>query len=715
MTESLSPIDAIWLLLATVLVIAMQAGFTCLESGLVRAKNSINVALKNLVDFCISGALFWAFGFAIMFGAVTGELVGESALFLSAPGAPSVLLFFLFQMALCGVATTIVSGAVAERMRFHAYVLITAITAAVIYPVFGLWAWGGGWLDRLGFVDVAGATVVHSVGGWVALAAVLLIGPRLGRFSGGGRAPDGHYPPIAVLGVFLLWIGWFGFNGGSIGTFDETVPLILLNTNVAAALGGGAAVFIGFLGTGRWNLFYLVNGVIAGLVSIAAACTVVTPAAAAAIGGLGGAIAVISGWWLERLRIDDPVGAIPAHLCAGIWGTLAVALFGDPALWGSGHDRFTQLGVQLVGVLAAGAYCFGVGYVLLRLAASWLPLRVTREVEKVGLNVGEHGASTDTLRLLTEMQEQRSKRDFSDPVNIEPETEAGQFAAQYNMVLAQMNAERAVREQAMRELHESKAIAEEASRTKTRFLANVSHELRTPLNAIVGFTELLQRETHGPLGNPRYLDYISDIARSGQHLARLIEELLDWARLDSGQQELKQDTVDVGEAIDEVLRLMHEEASQKQVRLERVDEIPSIALRADPRALRQILLSLVDNAIKFTPDGGSVEVRARIESGGDYAITVADTGCGIAEADLQRVMEPFAQVDGASRVKPDGVGLGLPLSRSLMDLHQGTLVIESEVGRGTAVTVGFPRSRTVQPEPSHGLGPAALQGTAMGD
>ncbi len=715
MTESLSPIDAIWLLLATVLVIAMQAGFTCLESGLVRAKNSINVALKNLVDFCISGALFWAFGFAIMFGAATAELLGESAVFLSATGAPAVLLFFLFQMALCGVATTIVSGAVAERMRFHAYVLITAITAALIYPVFGFWSWGGGWLDRLGFIDVAGATVVHSVGGWVALAAVMLIGPRLGRFSNGGRAPDGHYPPIAVLGVFLLWIGWFGFTGGSVGRFDETVPLILLNTTIAAALGGGVGVFIGFLGTGRWNLFCLMNGVIAGLVSIAAACTVVTPSAAAAIGGLGGAICVVSGWWLERLRIDDPVGAIPAHLCAGIWGTLAVAMFGDPSLWGSGHDRLTQLGVQLVGVLTAGAYCFGVGYVLLRAAGSWLPLRVTPEVEKVGLNVGEHGASTDTLRLLTEMQEQRSKRDFSDPVDVEPETEAGQFAAQYNMVLAQMNAERAVREQAMRELHKSKAIAEEASRTKTRFLANVSHELRTPLNAIVGFTELLQRETHGPLGNPRYQDYISDIARSGQHLARLIEELLDWARLDSGQQELKQNLVDVAEAIDEVMRLMDDEASHKRVSLERDDAVPSVALHADPRALRQILLSLVDNAIKFTSAGGSVKVRAGIEANGQYAITVSDTGCGIAEADLQRVMEPFAQVDGVSKVKPDGVGLGLPLSRSLMDLHQGTLLIESEVGRGTAVTVRFPKIRAVMPEEPHQFRPATLQGTAVGD
>ena len=437
-------IDILWVVICAGLVFTMQAGFLCLESGLTRSKNNINVAIKNLTDFGISSALYWAFGFALMFGATQAGWIGSSH-FLTGIGQGGGWLaaFFLFEMMFCGTCVTIVSGAVAERMRFGAYLMVAAIVSSLIYPVFGHWAWGGayeglpGWLRARGFVDFAGSSVVHSVAGWVALAALLIIGPRAGRFPPGGppRRIHGANLPMAMLGGLILWFGWLGFNGGSTLAMNEQVARILTNTTLAAGAGMVTALFIGWWWFGYADPFFPLNGTLAGLVAITANAFVVDAAAAVFIGAIGAVFMLGAHDLLERLRVDDAVGAIPAHLAAGMWGTAAVALFGDPRLLATGLDRWGQLQVQVLGIAVCGLFAFGVTYVLLSVINRVFPLRVTPEQEQIGLNISEHRASTELVDLFRALESQAMSGDLSLRVPVEPFTEIGQIAARYNQVM----------------------------------------------------------------------------------------------------------------------------------------------------------------------------------------------------------------------------------------------------------------------------------------
>jgi len=441
--------DVIWLILCAILVSTMQAGFCSLESGLVRAKNSINVAIKNLVDFCIACFLFSLFGFNLMFGDSIGGLIGTH-LPETSTWTPYHYAYFLFQLTFCGTATTIVSGAVAERMSFLGYFIAASIVSSLIYPVTGHWVWGGqvfatelGWLRELQFQDFAGSTVVHSVGGWMALAAILIIGPRLGRFKPKPRMIEGHNLPTAVLGVFLLWFGWFGFNGGGALTFNEEVPKILVNTAQGGAAGGLTALLTTWLINKRPQVPLIMNGVIGGLVSVTAGCLLMEPLAATAVGGIGGIACTFSARFLNYYKIDDPIGVIPAHLVCGVWGTLAVALFTDPNLWATQYNILQKFGVQLLGVTVVGVYAFTMSYGLLWLVNRFYPLRVTPEQEQIGLNISEHGASTATQDLIASMNVHSLDGDFTQPVRVEPETDVAPIAHHYNRVLEKMNRSKA--------------------------------------------------------------------------------------------------------------------------------------------------------------------------------------------------------------------------------------------------------------------------------
>ncbi len=451
--------DLLWMLVCGFLVVLMQAGFTCLESGMVRAKNSINVAIKNLVDFCISVILFALFGYALMFGPSWNGLVGTDGFLLDTATTPYDKTFFFFEAAFCGTATTIVSGAVAERMRFSGYVITAVILSGLIYPVIGHWAWAyapdgtpGGWLAQAGFIDFAGSTVVHSVGGWVALAAIILIGPRRGRFGNLSRPIEGHSLPMAALGVFLLWFGWFGFNGGSTLALNDKVPLIIINTTLAGAAGGLVGMGLSWAVWGRPGADRVMNGTIAGLVAITAGCHLVSPLSALAIGAIGGAVALHGATLLERLKIDDAIGAVPVHLFAGIWGTLAVAVFTPAADLPRGLGHWQHFLIQLQGVLAIGAYSFLLSFGLLYMIKQAMRLRVLPREEVMGLNFAEHGATTSLLDLITQMDLQRTSGDFSRQVRVEPETEAEQIGTFYNAVLDKFNLETNRRHMAMKKL-----------------------------------------------------------------------------------------------------------------------------------------------------------------------------------------------------------------------------------------------------------------------
>ena len=446
----MTPLDSLWLLICSGLVLLMQAGFMCLESGLTRSKNSINVAIKNLADFGVSLALFWTIGFGVMFAYGTGDFTWRVAL----RDNSALAVFFLFQAMFCGTATTIISGAAAERLKFSAYLLVATLTSGLIYPLFGRWAWRGlvdvtgvaataGWLESLGFQDFAGSTVVHSIGAWVGLATILVVGARHGRFQ--KRAPgtsasppqkiQGSNMPFSVLGTLLLWFGWLGFNGGSALALTDQVPLILVNTVMA---GVSEMLMAGGLTLARHKLIEvepLMNGALAGLVAITAAANCVDTPLAVVIGATGAAIAQwVSQVLLER-NIDDAVDAVAVHGGAGAWGTLCVGLFGDLDILATGLSRGEQCLVQLLGVAVAAGWAFGVAWVALTFLNRVLPLRISAEAEEMGLNVSEHRATTETYELFQVMDRQAKNHDLSLRVPVNPFTEVGHIAGRYNQVM----------------------------------------------------------------------------------------------------------------------------------------------------------------------------------------------------------------------------------------------------------------------------------------
>ncbi|MEM1343908.1 MAG: ammonium transporter [Pseudomonadota bacterium] len=439
-------LDQVWLLVCAALILLMQPGFMCVEAGLTRAKNNIGVAIKNIADFSISILSFWLVGYGLMFGTSAAGWVGTSDFAFDRLPESGAYVHFIFQAMFCGTAATILSGAVAERCRFSSYLAMTAVSAVLIYPVFGHWAWAvdgdgkpAGWLGALGFHDFAGSGVVHAVGGGVALAAIMVLGPREGRFPATGppRRFNGSNLPLAMLGVFLLWFGWFGFNGGSAGGINDAVPGLLLNTFVAAAAGTLIGLGLTWVREGKPSVFYAMNGSLGGLVAVTAGCDVVGVPAAALIGAVGGMIAHQGDRLLERLKIDDAVGAVPVHLFAGLWGLIAAALFGEygPA---EGMGMLARLGAQAAGIVALLAYAVALPYALFRLLDTVFPLRVSAHVEDIGVNVGEHGANTDLNELFDVMQRQARDRDLSMRAPQSPFTEIGQIGLFYNSVIFEL-------------------------------------------------------------------------------------------------------------------------------------------------------------------------------------------------------------------------------------------------------------------------------------
>jgi Amt family ammonium transporter len=392
-------INVVWTCIAAFLVFFMQAGFAMVETGFTRAKNAVNILMKNLMDFSIGTLAFFMVGFGLMFGATNG-LFGTTLFFLNGvePGTDWNWTFLIFQTVFAATAATIVSGAMAERTKFTGYLIYSFFITLLIYPIFGSWAWGGlldggGWLENLGFLDFAGSTVVHSIGGWLALAGAIILGPRVGKYGPDGkpRAILGHNIPIAALGVFILWFGWFGFNPGSTTTGDGSIGYIAVTTNLSAAAGAIAAMCVSWLILKKPDASMALNGALAGLVSITAPCDAVSPMAAIFIGLVGGCLVVASVLFIDRvLKIDDPVGAVSVHGVCGAWGTLSVGLFNlEAGLFNGGGLKL--LGVQALGAAAAFAWAFGLGLVLFYAISKTAGLRVSSEEELKGLDIGEHG------------------------------------------------------------------------------------------------------------------------------------------------------------------------------------------------------------------------------------------------------------------------------------------------------------------------------------
>lgn len=399
--------DMIWTIVAGALVFFMQAGFAMVESGFTRAKNAGNIMMKNLLDFCLGGLAYWAIGFGLMFG-VSNGFTGFSNFFASFDNSTLDgqwgYTFWFFQMVFAATAATIVSGAMAERTKFSAYMVYSFVISLFIYPVAGHWMWGnllnadnaktGAWLANRGFIDFAGSTVVHSVGGWAALAGAIVVGPRIGKFLPDGRVKPipGHNLTMAALGVFILFIGWFGFNPGSTTAANGLEARIAVNTLLAGCLGCLTALATSWLKFGKPDIGMTFNGVLAGLVAITAPCATITPLGSVLVGALAGVLVVFAVLFFDRIKIDDPVGAISVHGVCGSFGTLCSALFHENLFTGKEFDLGGQLVTQLMGIGVTFAWTFPLCFVLFKAISMTMGLRVSAEEEVEGLDLTEHGA-----------------------------------------------------------------------------------------------------------------------------------------------------------------------------------------------------------------------------------------------------------------------------------------------------------------------------------
>jgi Amt family ammonium transporter len=394
-------INFVWIVTAAALVFFMQAGFCMVELGFTRAKNAINICMKNFLDFSVGSLVFLFVGFALMFGSSVSGWFGSGPFWLSStPGDSPLWVFWFFQLVFAGTAATILSGAMAERTKFVGYLVFTIIMTGLIYPILGHWAWGSfaggfgyggqpGWLEAMGFADFAGSTVVHGIGGAAALAGILVIGPRVGRFRADG-SPNlitGHNMPLATLGTFILWFGWYGFNAGSTLLGDAGIGRVAVNTTLSPAAGALAAMFTMWILQGRPDLGMTLNGGLGGLVGITANCNLVEPASAVVIGLVSGLIATFGAVLLERLKVDDAVGAVPVHLFCGWWGTLCVALFNE-----AGFSP-KQLGVQALGTVAITVSCFIVAYISFQIIDKVMGLRASEDEQDLGLDFTEHSGA----------------------------------------------------------------------------------------------------------------------------------------------------------------------------------------------------------------------------------------------------------------------------------------------------------------------------------
>jgi len=796
-----------WIVIAALLVFLMQAGFLLIEAGSVRAKNSVNVAQKNVSDMIISIAAYSLVGFGVMYGVSVGGYIGLGGVreaLQESGGWPQLL---IFNLAFCSVVATIVSGAVAERMRIGAYFISTIAVAVLVYPVFGHWVWGNSiitsnlaFLANLGFVDHAGGIAIHALGAFYALAAIYVLGPRAGRFDENGQALpiSGYSSVLALAGALILFVTWIPFNTGALEPGSRLFFDVALATVIAGAAGGLSGKIIGFfLHKMTFDPAASFNGILGGLVAVTSGATFLGPFGAFAIGLTGGCGAIIGNHLiLHKAKLDDPVGVVGVHGIAGVLGALLFPFFTSQPL--PAGNALSQFSIQGFGVFVCFAWAVVTGLIVIGSIKALGKLRVSDAQEYLGLNIGEHdpnishdnlnaaldatkravakGASikqpsygmsggselglalsaiTNENRHLMDRQQRDMKlmaaavESLTDGILIYDENSIiVSVNSSYQAILSEKGviceigmSRREIIEQVIKTnefeeigdsvedylknnhlgslldgdfqlgdrhfIHRSRPIstggrvititnvtdmqkavtqAKAAEKAKAEFLANMSHEIRTPMNGIIGMTELLNMTE---LTN-RQSEFVGTISRSGSALMTIINDILDYSKIEAGKVKLDPIPFVLRDAIEDVTTMLSSAAADKDIDLlVRIQPDLPTTFIGDIGRFRQVMTNLIGNALKFTHFGQVlVDVSGQVyDDLIDLKIRVEDTGIGIPEKDLEHVFQKFQQVDGTTTREYEGTGLGLSISKNLVKLMGGTIAVESELDKGSTFTI----------------------------
>ncbi|QCI66705.1 ATP-binding protein [Phreatobacter stygius] len=706
-----------WLVAATLCAFLVLAGQVTLESGLVRAKHSVNAAAKALVQAGLSVLIIWAIGEGLMATGDGHRLIGHGP-FL--PGAEAAGPILLFHIALAAGAATILSGPLAERTTLRGYALAVAVFTAVILPPVVHWAWavsadGAGWLKAIGFIDLAGGAVIHVTGGAAALAAAWMIGPRSGRFDGVRRLPviQSQSFPFAALGVLLLWLGWFGIAAGQ--TMAAGVPLapVVLNLVLAGAAGIAAVFVLNQLRPAEVTVIHLVHAALAGVIAAGAGAQLFSPAGAVAIGTAGALAALVGARLVEALKIDDALGMASVHLFAGALGTLALATT-------SGEAPFMLLAVQALGVLAIAGFASGMMTLALAGGRMILKLRVDADQERIGLNVAEHGMTTDVALLVGQMSAVNRHSSSFAYLDADGDGEIGQVAREYNRAVdifrAQITGVKTELSQAEAVIDETSAAfarlqadlaqrdekLEEAAREVALLTDQLARSLVTVqgLKSLrIGLVKLVGRTFRAPIERlhamakraeatrePADIDALIEAAREeSARLARRLADVIDYAEVSTFETPPATDRMAVEKLIAEINMIYRPRADAKRLKL-RVVWGPEISgMAASATALRRIMGELVGNAIDRTGSGGLVSLSAQRGGDGQLILDVVDSGAGISPGAIAAALDPLAErIYGADE---EPAGLGLALVKKLVDLYGGTFTIRSKPGIGTQVRV----------------------------
>ncbi|MCG9596142.1 ammonium transporter [Vibrio sp. Isolate25] len=725
--------NSLFVFLCTLLVLLMQVGFLLLEAGTVRRKNTVNVAAKNLIDLAVVLGLYWLLGYGIMFGDSWQGLLGTSQFMLPAFNTVDEGAFFFYQMVFCATSVTIISGAIAERGSLKGYIAISVLIATFIYPTVGHWIWADdGWLAQYGFVDFAGSTAVHAVGGWAALAAVIVIGPRLDRFKDGKTF---HHSSLVqtVTGVVFLWIGWLGFNAGSSLAFSANTFNIILNTILAGAMGGLTSALVSLYLVKRVHVPHFCNGILSGLVAITANCHLVNAPSAVVIGMVAAVIYTFAHHFLIRKKIDDVVGAIPVHLANGIWGTLAVAFFAPQDAFSGllvAEDRLSQIVIQIFGISVTSAFVFPLSYLAFYLINKLIPLRVPQDEEVVGLNISSHEASSELYDLVTVMQHQEASGDFTQRISYDPTSEVGMIARQYNRVLTRFEDALVKVTKKHHSLVESnQRIKEMEARLerdeKLSNLGQVSSGLLREINGPISYvlSNINTLKDYNRFFKTLVTEYKTFAAAASAHpivakevLNRIdricAEEDLDFVFEDSD--ELIKATSEGALKIDNILSNIKtfsdysdEPFDLKDVHVILSSAIESLSERIESNCqiiesygaenalvscsshqLEQLFVNLLVNSLQAIGNElGAIKVITS-NSEKELVIHIVDSGIGIPEENISQIFEPFF----STRAETSNTGLGLSICHGVVNNHGGKIDVVSKVGKGTKFTVHLPIS-----------------------